>query len=50
MVPVGVLAVEETVAVKVTGFVSSTGFREDTTEAVGLALLTVNEILALTDV
>ena len=43
------LAGEETVAVRVTEFVFSTGFREDTSETVGCALVTVNAALALTD-
>jgi hypothetical protein len=40
--PVGVPAGEETVAVKVTGFNEKTGLSEDTSETVGLALLTIN--------
>ena len=47
--PLGVLTVEETVAVKVTAFVTSTKLCEDTSVTVGLALPTIKETLALTD-
>ena len=49
MDPVGLLTVEAAVAVKVTGFVTSTELCEETSVTVGLAFPTIKETLALTD-